>query len=270
MTGQMDWFRFHHSALNDPKVQRLAPELFRAWVNLLCLASQQPERGVLPVLDDCAFALRTDLDTLVGWVEQLVEAGLLDELPDDAGYMPHNWAKWQYGKPSDAPERVVERVRKHREKGCNAPVTPDVTPLKRGCNATDTDTDTETDTETEQIQSYGAQAPDKRGTRAPKRYLVTDGMVAWAERTVGYDRSRCEAEVEPFLDYHTAKGSIMKDWDAAFRTWVRNSTKYGVGGARRAPPKRGYMEQMGDRIDRAVSAVEGRSVTVVETTGVVR
>lgn len=31
---------------------------------------------------------------------------------------------------------------------------------------------------------------------------------------------------EHFRDHHTAKGSTMKDWDAAFRTWLRNAVKF--------------------------------------------
>lgn len=33
-------------------------------------------------------------------------------------------------------------------------------------------------------------------------------------------------EVEQFKDHHRAKGSTMKDWDASFRTWLRNSVKW--------------------------------------------
>jgi hypothetical protein len=35
------------------------------------------------------------------------------------------------------------------------------------------------------------------------------------------------AEAEHFRDHHTARGSLMKDWDAAFRTWLRNAVKFG-------------------------------------------
>lgn len=31
---------------------------------------------------------------------------------------------------------------------------------------------------------------------------------------------------DAFADYHTAKGSTFKDWDAAFRTWCRNAVKF--------------------------------------------
>ena len=35
-----------------------------------------------------------------------------------------------------------------------------------------------------------------------------------------------ELEAEAFRDHHTAKGSVMLDWDAAFRTWLRNAVKF--------------------------------------------
>jgi hypothetical protein len=35
-----------------------------------------------------------------------------------------------------------------------------------------------------------------------------------------------------FKDYHVAKGSVFKDWQAAFRTWLRNSVKFQQKGVR--------------------------------------
>jgi hypothetical protein len=54
----MQWFRYYVEALNDPKVQRLAPDLFRTWVNLLCIAREHD--GNLPVIGELAFKLRMD------------------------------------------------------------------------------------------------------------------------------------------------------------------------------------------------------------------
>jgi hypothetical protein len=39
-------------------------------------------------------------------------------------------------------------------------------------------------------------------------------------------------EQAAFRDHHAAKGSIFKDWQAAFRTWLRNSVKFAQKGAR--------------------------------------
>ena len=39
-------------------------------------------------------------------------------------------------------------------------------------------------------------------------------------------RLDCVREAEQFRDHHTAKGSVFSDWDAAFRTWLRNAAKW--------------------------------------------
>lgn len=40
------------------------------------------------------------------------------------------------------------------------------------------------------------------------------------------------ALIGPFVDHHLAKGSLMADWEAAWRTWCRNDVKFSQ---RRAP-----------------------------------
>lgn len=36
-----------------------------------------------------------------------------------------------------------------------------------------------------------------------------------------------KAEWSQFVDHHKSRGSTMKDWDAALRTWIRNAKKFG-------------------------------------------
>ena len=35
-----------------------------------------------------------------------------------------------------------------------------------------------------------------------------------------------DEETDAFLDHHRGKGSVFKDWAAAWRTWMRNSVKF--------------------------------------------
>lgn len=42
-------------------------------------------------------------------------------------------------------------------------------------------------------------------------------------------------EQAAFEDHHTANGSTFKDWQAALRTWLRNSAKFSKRGQRNAP-----------------------------------
>ena len=74
----MKWFRFYNEVLDDPKVQKLHPALFKHWVNLLCLASEMGDAGDLPDEDAIAFRLRVRTSEVRRILDQLVAAGLLD------------------------------------------------------------------------------------------------------------------------------------------------------------------------------------------------
>lgn len=148
------WFRMYTDVLDDPKVQKLAPPLFKTWVNLLCLAGRND--GLLPAIDDIAFALRLDEETAAAHINELVARGLLDT---GESLTPHNWAERQF--KSDTAENAAERKRtqRAREKKRDAPndTAPDVTVTD--CDShndvTPPDTDTEqnrTDTHTEQAR----------------------------------------------------------------------------------------------------------------------
>ena len=101
------WFRIYDEALNDPKVQKLAPHLFKTWFNLLCLANKAGN-GVLPSISDIAYHLRiSDIDAQAA-VDDLIMAGLLD-ISADKKLTPHNWAERQ--APSD---KSKDRTRKWR------------------------------------------------------------------------------------------------------------------------------------------------------------
>ncbi len=115
------WFRFYDEALDDPKVQRLPPHLFKTWINLLSLASKCD--GILPSVDDVAFRLRLSVQDAEQHLSDLVLAGLID-IERNGQRTPHNWQHRQYASDSSA-----ERTRKYRErnKKNTCDVTGDVT-----------------------------------------------------------------------------------------------------------------------------------------------
>lgn len=104
------WFRFYNDVVNDPKVQRLPDAQFKAWVNLLCLASRNG--GLLPPVQDIAYALRVSEQKVTKLLEQLSELGLFDET--ETGLKPHNWDGRQY--KSDTSTERVKRFRERSEK----------------------------------------------------------------------------------------------------------------------------------------------------------
>lgn len=105
----MTWFRLYHDLLHDDKVQSLPLELFKAWVNLLCMASMADDRGHIPGPKRVAFALRVSEDRATKILGQLTAYGLLEE-DDRGGYQPHNWVARQR-KSDDA----GARSRQHRK-----------------------------------------------------------------------------------------------------------------------------------------------------------
>lgn len=126
----LPWFRYYTSALHDPKVQRLTGDLFKGWVNILCIAAEHD--GALPAVEDVAFALRITAKIATKLLDDLSKAGLLDQ--QDGISSPHNWGGRQMA--SDVSRNRVAALRERRKKQ-DVTVTPAVTPpsLKRNSNA---------------------------------------------------------------------------------------------------------------------------------------
>jgi hypothetical protein len=135
------WFRMYDCVLDDPKVQRLPGDLFKTWVNLLCVASRND--GQLPNAADLAFMLRMSDDAISTALRRLVDVGLID---DGEKLSPHNWDQRQF--KSDVSTERVKRFRKQETKRASAvSVTPP-----------DTDTDTDTEKTEEAIASSADEA----------------------------------------------------------------------------------------------------------------
>lgn len=62
----------------------------------------------------------------------------------------------------------------------------------------------------------------KRGKQLPDDFKPSDKHLALAAE-LGVD---LRAEWGQFIDHHRARGTTMKDWDAALRTWIRNAKKF--------------------------------------------
>lgn len=105
------WFRFYDSVLDDPKAQKLTDPMFRAWVNLLCLANRNG--GMIPAdMSALAFSLRTTEAKVKGLVDALSRAGLMDV--SETFLIPHNWSERQF--KSDVSTERVKRFRQRSMK----------------------------------------------------------------------------------------------------------------------------------------------------------
>jgi hypothetical protein len=126
------------NVLDKRKIMSLPGDVYKVW-DLLCrMAGRYDNDGILPPLDDCAYVFHKDAAWMQAHFDDLCKRRLLDKIGNE--YRMHDWEEWQLpGKPSDAPERIRERVTKHREKQRAAMQLDDVTPSNALRNAVTTE-----------------------------------------------------------------------------------------------------------------------------------
>lgn len=145
------WWRAYDEALHDPKLQRLSPALFKAWFNLMCIASKNG--GVLPSTGEIAFELRMSEHSAAAALAGLAAKGLIDTRADGR-FEPHNWGGRQFQSDVTDPTNA-ERQRRYRN--ARKTVTPTVT-VKRP--DTEAETDTEKHSEAKEASAATAAVPD--------------------------------------------------------------------------------------------------------------
>lgn len=197
------WFRFYDEALNDPKVQLLSGETFKAWVNLLCLASKSG--GEIRSLEDAAFALRATSQKTAAVVTELAQVGLLDKI-EGRYFAPHNWGGRQF--KSDVSN---ERVKQHRERKRNAE-----------CNVTSNDSETPPDTEAETESEQNRERA--RARELPQDWKPSETTVEFA-KSIGLTDADIRSDIGKFCDHFRAKGEKRVDWDAQFSKWSRDTAE---------------------------------------------
>lgn len=213
------WFRFYDDALNDPKVQTLSPDLFKLWVNLLCVASKNG--GQLPVIYQLTYLLRRRSDRLERDFNELVSLGLIDLVGDH--FEPHNWLKFQYKSDTSA-----DRTRAWRER--NRDVTPAVTvtpPDNRVQN-----------TETEKKKERTGK------TILPGSWLPSPVHFQLAEQ-LGLPSQSVEDAAAEMRDWSVGNGEKRSNWDSVFSNWLRRN-----GQRRSKNGKAGIIEAADSLIDR--------------------
>jgi VCBS repeat-containing protein len=201
------WLRLYNAVLDDPKLQRLDPPIFKAWINLLCLAGQQEDRGTLPDLPEMAFRMRMTEPEMDETLHELIAAKLIDE--EWGLYSIHNWTKYQYDSDTSTP-----RVRKLRDKKKETlHETLHVTPMKRKRNVIDT----------EEIQIREEKEKPLTGS---KRTLPKDWSMSIEEESYAREHGLDPKTVaREFSEFYWSHGRAMADWHLTFLRWVREEEK---------------------------------------------
>lgn len=121
------WFRMYVEILDDSKVQRLNPTLFKAWVNILALAAQND--GKVPHSEEVAFRLRMSVHDATAAIDELIHLALIDIRPDGS-FAPHNWDYRQFkcDGPDPTAKIRMRRMRESKQRTRYGRVTDGVTP----------------------------------------------------------------------------------------------------------------------------------------------
>lgn len=111
------YFKLWDGILDNIKVQRLTPELFMAWINIIAVTVRYGGcRGELPSWEDMVFGLRADRGKVERWVKALVTAGLIDH--KNGRNSIHDFEKWNESKDKTAAKR--QKAWRHRNAERNA------------------------------------------------------------------------------------------------------------------------------------------------------
>lgn len=120
MAGGIDWFRWHHGSVTDPKFQLVArksgaslPDVLAVWAYLLEQASASEQRGHIGEIDaealDCLFGFPSTETRTANILAAFQERGLLD------GLTVASWEKRQPKRERDT-DSSAERTRAYRER----------------------------------------------------------------------------------------------------------------------------------------------------------
>ena len=155
---------------------------------------------------------------LTGHLNALEELGLIERVrtkKDDGG-----WASTSY----------ILHLEEPLVRDANNPCSESATPLVRNAN---------TNLVSNNLVSeplFGANAAKpakaKRAVALPEGWVPSEKNIQDAVER-GFTTGEINHEADQFSNYHHAKGSTFKSWDAAWRTWLGNARKFSANSKQR-------------------------------------
>lgn len=185
MAGGIDWFRWHHGSVTDPKFQLVAKkagarlgDVITVWAFVLEAASSNAERGTIGPLDfeTMDFLLGADDGTAVRILDAMTQRGLIE------GSQIAQWDKRQ-PKREREDDGAADRKRAQRERDAAAKLVPPSNPLPEHvtpCHATShQETPRGEESRGEENSSLRSEkAQRKRSASSPAQLVTVETMVA--------------------------------------------------------------------------------------------
>ena len=256
------WIKFDKDMASDPRLAHAASILVESYVVARATSHGGSDlshsdalrfmsnalRGAIVTLwcyadehvrdDDTLPCNAKTLDSIVGiegfcdampaeWVSESASGHVL--LP---GYCAKNSLNAKRKKAASGAERA-RRYRQNRKTGSNALRKRDAQrDGERYSGVTlgvDLDLDQDKDEDKKEPKNWSGA---KRAQPIPHEFAPSNSHKELAAEL----QVNLATELDQFRDHHTAKGSAMKDWDAAFRTWLRNAARFKTATKPARPP----------------------------------
>jgi hypothetical protein len=225
----MDWFRWHHGTVSDPKwrvIARRAGQPVIAVVSVFaCMlerASQSDERGTIAGWDDEDIAAGLDMDTEdVAAIRDAMQGKVLD------GVRLTGWEKRQPKREDGSSERA-KSWREAKRTDANA---TERTRTQKNAEEIREEKKELSDASASDRAREAKPAPvivpmsasDPRGSRLSRNWQLPDDWREWAEH-LGMPPPIIANEADKFRDYWCAKpgaGGRKSDWQGTWRNWCR-------------------------------------------------
>lgn len=100
-------------------------------------------------------------------------------------------------------------------------------------------------------------SPPKRACALPPDWVPSDRNIADAHSR-NFTDQEIRHEAERFRDFHLAKGTTFKDWDAGWRTWLGNARKFAADRAMARGSQHGGSQQVGGLVGAAMRSAAAR------------
>lgn len=210
----MDWFRWHHGSVTDPKFQLVAKqarcsvaEVLGVWATLLEEASQNDDRGCFGTLDfealDCALGL---IDGKAYQIFTLMaDRFLLD--PNTKRIM--SWLRRQPLRERDD-DKSTERVKTFREKQKNSEPSDAMKRHETPCNATKRLEEIRGDKRIEEGEGKREREPQ---TQSPPPQILTEYL-----KVIKTERPELDADMvfSNFCNHYAPEKQTLARW----KKWI--------------------------------------------------
>ena len=257
-----DWMKVEKNTPDKPEVFAIADSLcidpdavfgkcFRVWGWFDSNTTNGKANGVC--------VSKNLIDRLVsvhGFADAMLSVGWLVE--DGTGVAASNFERHN-GETAKKRALTAKRVAKHSEKTNatpNAELTLDALPREEKRRE-----------DISKPNGLDSVLP-KKGTQLPDDFKPNDTGARYAE-----DRNiDTEVEIESFRNWHKAKGSLMKDWQAAWRTWCDKAQQFQAKGGKGASESFFERDQRSkaDRISQFTGQAQRPTGNVIDVTPTAR